>query len=209
MATNKTYDQVRQAFQSVAGISALEANDDYFFLHSLNRAAFKAWSMSEIWPRYFVGNEERQIVPFNTYNIVPYTETNLDTIGEFHRIYTADPYTTASTAYMADFIVDSNGARIVNPSSLVGDTVFVDYKKVWDGPYDEDSTTIPEEFVDYIIHMILSDFYSGDGQVENSLIAEGRAQSYLDMQLGRLSYTNRNPYKYSTYRTHTNHQARN
>ena len=295
MATDKKYAQLRQAFQSIAGIAALESTDEFFFLHSLNRAAFKAWSESEIWPRYLIRNEERAIVPYTaqgetrtvsafdatdneidfasdhgystddtvilattgalptgltagtTYyvidvdddvislsataggseinfsfgesgtayvieqvtvgSVVPLTEYNKDTIAEFHRIFTADPFTSSSTAREVEFIVDDNGARIINPSSI-GGSVFVDYKKAWDGPYTESSTTIPEEFTDYIINSILADFYSGDGQMENSLVAERKAKSYLELQLARLSWTNRNPYKYGSYMTHTNHQRR-
>ena len=208
MATDQTYTQVKHAFQAVAGITAMESTDDWFFKNSLNRAAFRAWSESEIWPRYLVRNEERCVVPFSTYNVIPLTETGLDNIAEFHRIFTADPFTSGSSALEVQFVVDDNGARVVNPTSSVGDSVWVDYKKEWDGPYDEDSTTIPQEFTDFIIQSILSDFYSGDGQTDKSLIHEQRASQSLDLQLSRLSYTNRNPYRFGTYKTHTNHQRR-
>jgi hypothetical protein len=298
MATDKTFTEIRQAFQAISGISDLESYDQFFFLHSLNRSAHKAWSESEIWPRYMVRNEERAIVPTTaqgetrtivaagwdgtneqittttdngfqdddpvkfiesggldssvddstTYyvtvvdddtfsistteggtavniagdgvgtnyiykvntigSLVPLTEHNKDTIAEFHRIQTNDPYTNSSTALEVEFIVDDNGARIINPSSRVTNSVWVDYKKIWDGPYTEASITIPEEFADYIIHSALADFYSGDGQTDKSMIHAQRAEGYLALQLGRLSWTNRNPYKYGTYMTHTNHQRR-
>lgn len=208
MATTRTYSQLKKSFAALSGIGRLETTDEEFFLQSLNRSAFKAWSASEIWPRYMVQSEERCVVPYSTYNIVPYVETNKDTIGEFHRIYTADPWANASSATEVEFIVDlSNGARIINPAQTY-DSVWVDYKKEWDGPYDEDSTAIPEEFADFIIHQALSDFYTGDGQTDNAVMAERRAESYLQQQLGRLSYTNRNPYKYGSIMTHTNHQHR-
>ena len=302
MATDQTYNQIKYAFQAAAGITAMEANDEWFFLNSLNRAAHRAWGESELWPRYLVVSEERAIVPeykqgetrqvytwgTNLVNTrwengvsddeeivfylstvsaslptgltagtvyyaevatsksfyvrdkpqtdptsarvtftsagssiiqffyvrhtdnyrIPDTEQNKGTIGEWLRMYTAAPYPRSSQASEVEFYASGNAAYIVNPSPRVGRAVWVTYKKVWDGPYDEDSIDIPEEWADYIIHSILSDFYRGDGQNEKAQLEEAVAMRMLTQQISRLSYTNRNPYALQNIKTHGTIQVR-
>jgi len=139
-------------------------------------------------------------------NVAPYTELNKDEIGEFIRIHKERPY-GVSSAKEYEFYVDSNGANIVDISS--GTTsAFITYKKSYNPSFTEESTDIPQEFLDYMLYCALSDFYTGDGQTENAAIAMNRATMSLDSELFRLEQKNNMNIMGIRFSTHLNHQHR-
>ena len=140
-------------------------------------------------------------------SLIPFSETNKNSIGLFIRIHRNKAF-LENSAREFDFYVDAEGANILNVSSNSQETLFVTYKKEYSSTFDETSTDVPAEFFDYIVQSVLSDFYTGDGQTEKALIAEQSADKMLDRELFKLdNFVNKNTItkKFSTY---VNHQSR-
>jgi len=293
MPSDVTFLEVKNAFQSIAGLESLTAADEFFLVNSLNRAVSRAYNESNSWPRYLVVGEERSIpsnievsgasepnangtyVPisylangwegpnfhrifwesdyggywklydyqspidyyvestrgtpvttnpwdadFNTGEFgdagvslkqvvqpIPYTETSKDNIGEFLRIHRSKPFSRDS-ALEFEFYVDSNGANIINLVSGNSDAAFVTYKKELVTGFNQDSTDIPSEFVDYIIYTALSDFYTGDGQTEKAALAAAQADLMLDREIFRVDKKMNNNTVNKRFSTYVSRQAR-
>ena len=140
-------------------------------------------------------------------NLIPFTETNKNSVGQFIRIHRNRAF-LENSALEFDYYVDSEGANVLNVSSNSQETLFVTYKKAYSATYTETSTDVPSEFFDYITYTALSDFYTGDGQTEKAIVADEAATKMLDRELMKLDmYSNRNviTQKFSTY---VNHQSR-
>lgn len=205
MQSDVTFLEVKNAFQSIAGLESLTAADEFFLQSSTNRAATRAYNESDAWPRYLVIGEERTISssPAQT---IPYAEGGKDTIGEFLRIHRTEPF-LRNSALEFDFYVDSTGAHILNLTTADASSAFVTYKKQFSPSYTPDSTDIPGEFLDYIIYTALSDFYTGDGQTEKAVIASQQADLMLNKELARLDKQANNN-TLNRFSTHTSRQAR-
>ena len=113
---------------------------------------------------------------------VPFTQATLNPIGSFLRIYDEAPYGTYSVTELT-YNVTSDGADIVSPPDGL-DTVYVDYKKRWDGPYNSTTNSlVPMEFFHYAAHGAFADFLRYDGQNEKAAAEEGYAESLLVLEL--------------------------
>ena len=206
MPSDATFLEVKNAFQSIAGLESLTSADEFFLLNSLNRAVYRAYNESDSWPRYLVVGEERSIVsdPVST---IPYAENTKDTIGEFLRVHRTQPF-LRNSAIEFEFYVDSFGAHILNLITQDAASAFVTYKKQVTFNFTPDSTDIPLEFVDYIIYTALSDFYTGDGQAEKAVMAAGQAQLMLDSELLRMDKNKNNNTINKRFSTYVSRQSR-
>ena len=206
MPSNATFLEVKNAFQSIAGLESLTAADEFFLTSSLNRAVYRAYNESDSWPRYLVVGESRLLLtdPAAT---VPYVEAAKETIGEFLRIHRTQPFLRNSVVEF-EFYVDSSGAHILNLITSDSTSVFVTYKKELQTNFTPDSTDIPGEFVDYIIYTALSDFYTGDGQTDKAAMAATQAKMMLDIELLRLDKKANNNTINKKFSTYVNRQSR-
>ena len=206
MPSNATFLEVKNAFQSIAGLESLTAADEFFLTSSLNRAVYRAYNESDSWPRYLVVGESRLIItdPAAT---VPYAEAAKETIGEFLRVHKTEPF-LSNSALEFEFYVDSVGAHILNLTTSDSTSVFVTYKKELQANFTPDSTDIPAEFVDYIIYTALTDFYTGDGQTEKAAVAASQAKIMLDIELLRLDKKSNNNTINKKFSTYVNRQSR-
>lgn len=141
-----------------------------------------------------------------TGDVVPYSELNKDDIGEFIRISKEKAYDINSVREY-EFYVDSNGANLRNLESGV-QFVYVTYKKAYNPSFTEASTDIPQEFLDYMIHIALSDFYMGDGQNERAYAAKGHAERLLTDELYRLEQRKNTNIINTRFLNHHNKQTR-
>ena len=204
MSSDVTFINVRKAFQAVAGLQSMTETDNFFFEQSLNRAVRRAYDESPSWARYLVSSEERTLT---SGNVIPFAEGGKDTINEFIRIHRTQAF-KKNSALEYDFYVDSNGANILNITNDNDTSAFVTYKKEYTSTFTETSTDVPAEFFDFIIYSVLSDFYTGDGQTEKSLIADQSAKKMLDRELFKIDVRSNNNsinHKFSTY---VNRQSR-
>jgi hypothetical protein len=204
MPSDVTFLEVKNAFQSIAGLESLTAADEFFLVNSLNRAVSRAYNESNSWPRYLVVGEERTI---ESGQVVPYAETGKNTIGEFIRIHRDQPFLNNSSLEF-EFYVDSNGAHILNISTADASSAYITYKKELITGFDQDSTNIPSEFVDYIIYTALSDFYTGDGQTEKAALAAAQADLMLDREIFRVDKKMNNNTVNKRFSTYVSRQAR-
>ena len=202
MPQDVTFTDASRKFQSIAGLETLTSADTFFLTNSFNRSALNAYHESNLWPRFLTVGEERTL----SNSVVPYTESNKSTIGEFIKIHKEEPYSTLP-AYEYSFYVDNSGANIVNLSDGVT-SVFVTYKQVYNPTFTDESTDIPQEFLDYMLYCALSDFYTGDGQTENAAVAMNRATMSLDSELFRLEQKNNFNIMGLRFSTHLNRQQR-
>jgi hypothetical protein len=139
--------------------------------------------------------------------LVPYAQTGENTVGEFLRIYRKKAFLNNS-AIEYEFYVDALGANVLNLVASTDNSVFVNYKKQLTTGFTPDSTNIPSEFVDYIIYTALSDFYTGDGQIEKAAAAAVQANAMLDLELLRLDKKANNNTINKKFSTYVNRQAR-
>jgi len=139
--------------------------------------------------------------------LIPYAQTGKNTVGEFLRVYRKKPFLNDSSIEY-EFYVDALGANVLNLVASTDNSVFVNYKKQLTTGFTPDSTNIPSEFVDYIIYTALSDFYTGDGQVEKAAAAAVQANAMLDLELLRLDKKANNNTINKKFSTYVNRQAR-
>jgi hypothetical protein len=139
--------------------------------------------------------------------LIPYAQTGKNTVGEFLRIYRKKPFLNNSSIEY-EFYVDSLGANVLNLVASTDNSVFVNYKKELTTGFTPDSTNIPSEFVDYIIYTALSDFYTGDGQIEKAAASAVQANAMLDLELLRLDKKANNNTINKKFSTYVNRQAR-
>jgi hypothetical protein len=139
--------------------------------------------------------------------VVPFTQATLNPIDTFLRIYNEAPYGTYSVPELT-FYVTANGAALVSPPDDVT-TVYVDYKKRWDGDYNTTTNTqVPQEFFQYAAHGAFADFLRYDGQNEKAAAEDAYAESLLMLELENVM----NQRNFNTVgkriRSHTSTQSR-
>ncbi len=174
----KTYTQLYTLVKALYGSTSLTTEEDTLLGAFINRRLYNAYRRSDLWPRYLVVGEARVA----SGNVIPFTQATLNTIDTFLRVYSASPYDTQSVDEF-DLNVTSSGARVVGNSSDAS-TFYVDYKKVWDGPFDSTSNTlIPLEHFEYAAHGAYSDLLRYDKQQDKALLADQEAEQLLMLEL--------------------------
>jgi len=96
----------------------------------------------------------------------------------------------------------------MNVANSTDNSVYVTYKKEFTPSFTETSTDVPDEFYDFILYTVLSDFYTGDGQTEKALIAEKRAKEMLDRELFKVNNFNNTNTINKKFSTYVNRQSR-
>jgi hypothetical protein len=121
-------------------------------------------------------------------NIIPYEKAGSSTIDTYLRIHKSyQPFFQYSSVEV-EYYVDSLGAHVMGDTAPAS-SVFVTYKKEWDGPYTSSSTNIPEEWSNYLGHAVFVDFLRLDAQNEKALVEEKVAESILQDQLMKVDVT--------------------
>lgn len=183
---NRTYAQLIDTIEALAGVDSFDPSSEAGkILSFVNRRAFSAYSASAVWPRFVVVGEERTV---DAGQIVPYTETAKDNIGEYNRIHRSQPFLNYS-AVEYDFYVDANGAHVMNITPTEATSVWVTYKKEF-VDYTASSTDIPFEWFEYLAHACYADFLRMDGQIESALYEEKAAKEYLMWSLEKAQNRN-------------------
>ena len=121
-------------------------------------------------------------------NIIPYEKAGSSTIDTYLRIHKSyQPFFQYSSVEV-EYYVDSLGAHVMGDTAPAS-SVFVTYKKEWDGPYTTSSTNIPEEWSSYLGHAVFVDFLRLDAQNEKALVEEKVAEGILQDQLMKVDVT--------------------
>ena len=156
------------------------------------------------------------------YNLIPYAQTNLNTIGEFIRIHRKRPFLNSS-AVEYDFYLDENGANILNIATNTDNEAFPTYKKqltlvshtesgadddaVRDG-YRTSSSTLPNEFFSYIAHSVYADLLRSESQFADAIREEAVGENYLSAELEKLDIIANNNNLKKKFSTHLNRNSR-
>lgn len=148
----------------------------------INRRIYNAYRRSNYWPRYFVGGEARAA----SSSVIPWTQTTLNSIDTFLRVYATAPHLTQS-AREYEFWTDVDGAH-VQGNSAGATTFYIDYKKRWAGDYNTTTnTSVPLEFFHYAAHGAYADFLRYDEQVDKANAADAYAETLLLLELENVS----------------------
>ena len=207
----RTYGDLFKLIQSLAGVGSFAASEKDDIANFINRRFFEAFQTSQMWPRYVVTGEERNIAtsPAQT---IPYAETDKDNIGEFIRIHRTQPF-LRNSALEFDFYVDGNGAHILNLTTADASSAFVTYKKEFtpfsvSSDYENSTVAVPAEFFHFIAHTAYADFLRMDGQTDKALIEEQTGGNYLALELEKVDLRMNNNTVLKRFSTHGNRQAR-
>lgn len=183
---NRTYAQLLDTIEALAGVDSFDpSSEEGKILSFVNRRAFAAYSASSVWERFIVVGEERTL---STGQLVPFTETDKNNIGEFNRIHRKQPFLNSS-ALEYDFYVDADGAHVMNISPTDSTSVWVTYKKEFTD-YTTSSTDIPFEWFEFLAHGAYADFLRMDGQLDAAMVEEDRAKEYLMWSLEKAQSRN-------------------
>jgi hypothetical protein len=153
-------------------------------------------------------------------NLIPYAETNKDTIGEFVRIHRKKAFLNQSQLEY-DFFIDVDGANILNSASSDDKTAFVTYKKqltdltITEGGTpnpsnytDNTSQKVPLEFYNFIANGAYADFLRVERRFSEAQAAEAAAQNYLAQELEKLDIIANNNNLKKKFSTHLNRNSR-
>lgn len=145
-------------------------------------------------------------------NLIPYTETGKDTIGEYLRIHRKRAFLNNS-ALEYDFFVDVNGANILNIANQEDGIAFVTYKKnltlfTTSSDYTTSTEEVPGEFFQYIAYGTYADFLRMDGQHDKAQLESENAELSLAQQLERVDAIMNNNTINKKFSTYVNRQSR-
>lgn len=150
----------------------------------VNSRAKRAYRATNFWPRFFKVGEERTV----TNGYVPWTQSGLDSVDTFVLIYRTAPF-ESSSAQIFDFYIDNTGAKLVD-GDLDSATAFVTYKMQNTDVYGDgtsgSTTTVPDEWFEYLAHGTYADWLRAEGQMEKAVVADQEAMDKLTDELIRI-----------------------
>jgi hypothetical protein len=200
---NKTYSQLVSLIKSLAGVNSFTPEENGYILNFANRRLDEIYESSLMWPRYLRVGEERTISGDNR---VPYSQADSSTIRDFISISREKPLVNKSVLSY-DFYVNLNGANIINFNGSNSPSVYVTYKSGY-YEFENDESSVPAEFFQYIAHASYADFLRMDGQIEKAILEEGIANDYMDRELGKLDTISNNNFVGRRIPTYVNSQSR-
>lgn len=145
-------------------------------------------------------------------SLIPYAQTNKNTIGEFLRIHRKQAFLNHSSIEY-DFFVDFNGANLLNIANTTDNEAFVTYKKnltlfTTSSDYTNSTEEVPAEFFQYIAYGAYADFLRMDGQHDKAQLESENAELSLAQQLERVDAIMNNNTINKKFSTYVNRQSR-
>jgi len=145
-----------------------------------------------------------------TNGYVPWTQAGLDSVDTFVIIHRSAPY-IADSAQNFDFYVDFTGAKIVD-GDLNSASAYATYKKQTTSVYGDGTngttSSIPDEWFEYLAHGTYSDWLRSEGQMEKSQIADAEAMDKLTDELIRIDEMRSSALVSTRIQTNANMQSR-
>lgn len=198
-----TYANLYTLIKGLTGNTAFISSEDTLIQSFINRRIYNAYRRSTYWPRYLVLGEARAA----SSGVIPFTQVTLNNIDTFMRIFKEEPYQVNSVSEY-DFVVTADGAHVAGDTDDAT-TFYVDYKKRWDGPYnDTTNDDIPLEFFHYAAHGAVADFLRYDKQLDKAIAEEQNAENYLMLELGNFMNQRNVNLAGKRIRTHNTQQLR-
>jgi hypothetical protein len=144
--------------------------------------------------------------------LIPYAETNKNTIGDFNRIHRKKAFLNNS-AIEYDFFADADGANILNIISTTDNTAFVTYKKQFT-PFSvttdfyNSTVEVPAEFFNFIAHTVYADFLRVQNKQQEAIAEENVGAKYLAQELEKVDIRMNNSTINKRFSTYVNRQSR-
>ena len=157
-----------------------------------------------------IANGGRPVAESKT--IIPYSEQNKATIGDFNRIHRKQPFLNNS-AIEYDFFTDKDGANILNIKNTEDSTAFVTYKEEFapftvTSDYYNSTVSVPIEFFNYIAHSVYADFLRVQNKQQEAIAEEGVARNYLAQELEKVDLRMNNSTINKRFSTYVSRQSR-
>lgn len=144
--------------------------------------------------------------------LIPYAETNKNTIGDFNRIHRKKAFLNNS-AIEYDFFADADGANILNIINTTDNTAFVTYKKQFT-PFSvttdfyNSTVEVPAEFFNFIAHTAYADFLRVQNKQEEAIAEENVGAKYLAQELEKVDIRMNNSTINKRFSTYVSRQSR-
>lgn len=198
------YTALTERFKSIAGLQSLETTDAAFLRQSINRRARTAYERYP-WPDFVVIGETVTI-PDSDNELQTYG-SGVDLAGDANVVFRIHKQDPTSTRYPEEYTfvshLNSSGypaVKIITPTDLSNEDVFVTYRKdldsiiTEDGSYtsglfgDEsnDNPNIPYAFFEYMAFGAYADFLRGDGQTEKAQVEDQNAEIILRSEIDKV-----------------------
>lgn len=200
------YPSLIDRFKALTGLESLQITDQAFLRDLVNRRIRSAYERYP-WPIFTVVGEGVTLTDntFISYNGSGSSGTSLvNRANVVFRVHKQNPKTTRypdEYTFLAE--TDGNGnpsVRIIEPSSLAGETVYVTYRKdlvaevnsdgATSGYYGDeqgDNPNIPWVFFENAVHGSYADFLRGDGQNSKAFAEDQYAESLLIHEIDKVS----------------------
>jgi hypothetical protein len=134
----------------------------------------------------------------------------LDSIDTFIRIQRTEPYAVASVQDF-DFYVDNTGAKLLD-GALASTSTYVTYKMQNTAVYGDgtsgSTTTVPDEWFEYLAHGVYADWLRAEGQMEKAALADQEAMDKLTDELLRIDEMRSSGLISPRFSSHANMQTR-
>lgn len=178
----RTYAELLSLIQALSGVvfATLELGR---IKALINRRALRAFRSTNYWPRFLKIGEERAV----TGSVVPYAETDKDSIDTYLRIHKQAPWLNRSVQEY-DIMVTAEGATLV-AGDLNPTEAYVTYKRQFTDTFGDaqgESTEIPAEWFQYMAHGTYADYLRAEGQQEKAALADQEADMLLQEEMIRI-----------------------
>ena len=146
-------------------------------------------------------------------NLIPYVQTNKETIGDVIRVHRQEPFLNRS-ALEYDYFMDVDGVNLLNVRSSKDNEAFVTYKKKFTAfavtsSFDSDSSdVVPEEFFNFLSHAAYADFLRIQNKQQEAITEETIAKGFLDQELEKADMAMSNITILRRINTHVSRQSR-
>lgn len=172
-----SFNDLKKKFQAIAGLASLDNTDLFFFKNSLNTRLNNAWGRMN-YPELI---EVKPVAVASDSTGINVASTGDEDILQ---VYNKNPHLDRTARAIDYQLIDSK--IYLNVSEIIyNNEVYVLAKKSF-SDYNEDSTDIPKFFESYVISAILSDFYRGDGQMDQASREETRSEEFLLREIDRV-----------------------
>ena len=199
--TTRTYTDLLDLVQGLCGVT-FSSNEIGRIVALMNRRATKAYRACDHWPRYLKVGEARTV----TSDVIPFTESGLDEIGQFLRIHRTQPFASASAQELV-WHVESDGAHLI-AGALSLSSAYVTYKVAYTPTISSTSTDIPGEWFYYIGYGTYADWLRSEGQQEKAALADQEASMELDEELVQADIIASTNAVFNRINTNSNNQLR-
>ena len=200
------YSLLKSRFKALAGLESLQTIDATFLRDLVNSRARQAYERFP-WPIFTVVGEpvvltDNTIISYNGSGSANKSLANKANV--VFRIHKQNPITTRypdEYTFLTDMDSDGNPTlRIIEPTTLNGQTVYVTYRKDqieeinsgsatsgYYGDEADDNPEIPWIFFEYCVHGAYASFLRGDGQNQKAQQEDQNSEALLVMEIDKVA----------------------